>query len=166
MTDFNAESMHRLAKMALDSGEVASPEEAVALFSRYRLRVHLGAGWAGTLAGQACFLTALNTAVRAFLGGVEVNGDLDHTLDVPLFQGRSARLVAEELGAQVAGNTATALPTLVVGAAPEGALPEFCVRLSWDLSLIHIWGIPRKTRGSVRMTKGKQRCTHQKQMRP
>ena len=27
MTDFNAESMHRLAKMALDSGEVASPEE-------------------------------------------------------------------------------------------------------------------------------------------
>ena len=132
MTDFNAESMHRLAKMALDSGEVASPEEAVALVSRYRLRVHLGAGWAGTLAGQACFLTALNTAVRAFLGGVEVNGDLDHTLDVPLFQGRSARLVAEELGAQVAGNTATALPTLVVGAAPEGALPEFCVRLSWD----------------------------------
>ena len=48
-THLNAESMHRLAKMALDSGEVASPEEAVALFSRYRLRVHLGAGWALSL---------------------------------------------------------------------------------------------------------------------
>lgn len=132
MTDFNAESMHRLAKMALDAGEVASPEEAVALFSRYRLRVHLGAGWASTLAGQACFLTALNTAVRAFLGGVEVYGDLEHTLHVPLYQGRSARVVAEELGAHVTGAATTALPTLVVGAAPESMLPEFCVRLSWD----------------------------------
>ncbi|WP_431264257.1 hypothetical protein ACQ859_01175 [Roseateles chitinivorans] len=132
MNDFNAESMHRLAKMALDAGEVASPEEAVALFSRYRLRIHLGAGWAGTLAGQACLLTALNTAVRAFLGGVEVYGDLENTLDVPLYQGRSARGVAEELGGQVADTTSTALPTLVIGAAPDGALPEFCVRLSWD----------------------------------
>jgi hypothetical protein len=91
MTEFNADSMHRLAKMALDSGEVASPEEAVALFSRYRLRIHLGQGWASTLAGQACFLTALNTAARAFLGGVEVYGDLAVVLDVPLCQGHLQR---------------------------------------------------------------------------
>lgn len=132
MTEFNADSMHRLAKMALDAGEVTSPEEAVALFSRYRLRIHLGHGWANTLAGQACFLTALNTAVRAFLGGVEVYGDLGFTLDVPLYQGRGARAVAEELGAAVDNSTTTNLPTLVLGAAPEGALPAFCVQLSWD----------------------------------
>lgn len=132
MTEFNADSMHRLAKMALDAGEVASPEEAVALFSRYRLRIHLGHGWANTLAGQACFLTALNTAVRAFLGGVEVYGDLDHALDVPLYQGRSACGVAEELGAAVVNNATTELPTLVLGVAPEDALPAFCVQLSWD----------------------------------
>lgn len=76
MTQCNAESMHRLAKLALDAGEVATPEEALELFSRYRLHLHLGAGWADTLAGQACFLTALNTAVRAFLGGVVVSGGL------------------------------------------------------------------------------------------
>ncbi len=132
MTEFNADSMHRLAKMALDAGEVASPEEAVALFSRYRLRIHLGHGWANTLAGQACFLTALNTAVRAFLGGVEVYGDLGLTLDVPLYQGRSARGVAEELGARMVTNASTALPTLVLGAAPDGPPPDFCVQLSWD----------------------------------
>ncbi|SDY18679.1 ThiF family protein [Variovorax sp. YR634] len=132
MTQFNADSMHRLAKMALDAGEVASPEEAVALFSRYRLRIHLGHGWANTLAGQACFLTALNTAMRAFLGGVEVYGDLGLTLDVPLYQGRSARGVAEELGAPVVTNASTALPTLVLGAAPDGPPPAFCVQLSWD----------------------------------
>ena len=132
MTTLNADSMHRLAKMALDTGEVASPEEAVALFSRYRLRIHLGHGWANTLAGQACFLTALNTAVRAFLGGVEVYGDLSFKLDVPLYQGRSAFGVAEERGAAVVTNAATELPTLVLGATPESDLPAFCVQLSWD----------------------------------
>lgn len=132
MNEFNADSMHRLAKMALDAGEVASPEEAVALFSRYRLRIYLGQGWASTLAGQACFLTVLNTAVRAFLGGVEVYGDLGHVLDVPLYQGRSARDVAQELGAEVANNPASDLPTLVLGASPEGTYPAFCVQLSWD----------------------------------
>jgi len=132
MTTLNADSMHRLAKMALDTGEVASPEEAVALFSRYRLRIHLGHGWANTLAGQACFLTALNTAVRAFLGGVEVYGDLSFKLDVPLYQGRSAFGVAEELGAAVVTNAATELPTLVLGATPDSDLPAFCVQLSWD----------------------------------
>ncbi|MGM3412437.1 hypothetical protein [Ralstonia holmesii] len=132
MTEFNADSMHRLAKMALDAGEVASPEETVALFSRYRLRIHLGQGWASTLAGQACFLTALNTAVRAFLGGVEVHGDLAVALDVPLYQGRSAREVAEELGAAVVNNATTELPTLVLGTVPDGTPPSFCVRLSWD----------------------------------
>lgn len=132
MNEFNADSMHRLAKMALDSGEVTSPDAAVALFSRYRLRIHLGQGWAATLAGQACFLTALNTAVRAFLGGVEVHGDLGFALDVPLYQRRSARVVAEELGAEVTDNAASDLPTLVLGAAPECMPPEFCVQLSWD----------------------------------
>lgn len=132
MTEFNANSMHRLAKMALDAGEVASPEEAVALFSRYRLRIHLGRGWADTLAGQAGFLTALNTAVRAFLGGVEVHGDLNHALDVPLYQGRSAREVTTELGAAVVTNTTSELPTLVLGAAPDAFPSSFCVQLSWD----------------------------------
>ena len=132
MTEFNANSMHRLAKMALDAGEVASPEEAVALFSRYRLRIHLSRGWANTLAGQASFLTALNTAVRAFLGGVEVYGDLDHALDVPLYQGRSAREIAKELGAAVVTNTTNELPTLVLGAAPAALPSSFCVQLSWD----------------------------------
>lgn len=132
MTEFNADSMHRLAKMALDAGEVASPEEALALFSRYRLRIHLGQGWASTLAGQACFLTALNSAVRAFLGGVEVYGNLAVALDIPLYQRRSAREVAEELGAAVVNNATTELPTLVLGTAPDGTPPAFCVQLSWD----------------------------------
>jgi hypothetical protein len=132
MMKLDAESMHRLAKLALDAGEVASPEEALELFSRYRLRIHLGVGWAATLAGQACFLTTLNTAARAFLGGVEVCGDLEPVLKVPLFKGRKARDVVEELGGGLTTATTSDLPTLVLGEAPAGAKPDFCIRLNWD----------------------------------
>lgn len=132
MTTLDSESMHRLAKLALDSGEVSSPEEALELFSRYRLRIHLGAGWADTLAGQACFLTALNTAARAFLGGVEVVGDLSPVLHVPLFDGRKASTVVEELGGTVAADATARLPMLVLGCAPARPASSFCVRASWD----------------------------------
>ncbi len=128
----DAESMHRLAKMALDLGEVDSPEAALALFSRYRVRIHLGRGWADTLAGQACFLTVLNTGVRAFLGGVEVHGDLDSMLRVPLFDGRCGRDVVEELGGSVATAPSTNLPTIAIGEPPQDLPQGFCVRLGWD----------------------------------
>jgi len=132
MSALDAESMHRLAKMALDAGEVASPEEALELFSRYRLRVHLGDGWAENVAGQACFLTALNTGARAFLGGVEVYGDLSPVLRVPLFDGLRASEVVGKLGGVVTMVAISNLPTLVLGKAPLRPSPNFCILLSWD----------------------------------
>lgn len=133
MTQWNAESMHRLAKLALDAGEVATPEEALELFSRYRLHLHLGTGWADTLAGQACFLTVLNTAVRAFLGGVVVSGDLDQVLGVPLYEGHTVRAMTEALGGAVTERPASDLPTLVLGrATSQFAAAPFCIQLSWD----------------------------------
>ena len=132
MTMLNAETMHRLAKLALDSGEVSSPEEALELFSSYRLRLHLGSGWAETLAGQACFLTALNTAARAFMGGVEVYGDLSPMLSVPLYEGRLACDVVKELGGEVTNSAISVVPTLVLGSQAKMTMANFCVRLSWD----------------------------------
>lgn len=133
MNQWNAESMHRLAKLALDVGEVATPEEALELFSRYRLHLHLGTGWVDTLAGQACFLTALNTAVRAFLGGVVVSGDLDQVLRVPLYEGRAVRAVIEALGGAMMAHPVSDLPTLVIGQAiGQLVAAPFCVQLSWD----------------------------------
>lgn len=132
MSILDAESMHRLAKMVLDVGEVSTPEDAIQLFSQYRLRLHLGAGWADTLAGQACFLTSLNAAARAFLGGVEVCGDLSSKLAVPLYAERAASSVVAELGGTVVSNPDTALPTLVLGSAQLNAPPVFCMKMSWD----------------------------------
>jgi hypothetical protein len=53
-------------------------------------------------------------------------------LDIPLYQGRNAQVVAEELDAKVTYNAASDLPTLVLGTAPNSAPPAFCVQLRWD----------------------------------
>lgn len=132
MTVLDAESMHRLAKLALDAGEVSSPEEALALFSGYRLRIVVGHGWSDSLAGEACFVTAINTAARAFLGGVEVCGKLDPVLRIPLFEGRDAASVARELGASIGDPAPSEVPTLVLGAWTTTSPPSFCVSLRWD----------------------------------
>lgn len=132
MTQFNADAMHRLAKLALDAGEVATPEAALALFHHYRLRIHLGAGWADTLAGQACFVTALSTGSRALLGGVEVTGNLAPVLQVPLFSGMATKEIVRALGGTMSNVPTPSLPSLLIG---EGPCPEgaaFAVRVSWD----------------------------------
>lgn len=132
MNPINADSMHRLAKLALDSGEATSPEDALDIFSRYRLRIYLGQGWAESLAGQACFVTALNTAARAFLGGVEVYGDVNAVLQLPLYEGRGTTDVICELGGIVTTRVVHDVPTVVLGQWLEADQPEFCIRLQWD----------------------------------
>jgi hypothetical protein len=68
------DSLHRLAKLALDSGEAGSVEEALVLFSSYALHLEVGPGLAGSASRQAALLTAVNAARRAFLGGVTFSG--------------------------------------------------------------------------------------------
>lgn len=129
---YTAETMHRLAKMALDSGEASSPEEAMRLFARYRIRIHLGEGWANTLAGQACLLTAVSTASRAFLGGVEVYGDLGQRFSVPLYKGRDVASVIEALGGEIVSTSEVGIPTLIIGNPPKIRDPNFSVAVGWN----------------------------------
>lgn len=132
MKQFDADSMHRLAKLALDAGEVTTPEAALALFQQYRVRIHLGAGWADTLAGQSCFVTALGTASRAFLGGVEVDGDLTPVLSVPLFAGQPAAQVVRALGGTLLNAPSAHLPSLLIGSGPITPSAAFAIRPTWD----------------------------------
>ncbi len=130
--NMTTDTMHRLVKLALDSGEAANPEEAKNIFASYRLRIHLGVGWAGTLAGQAAFLTALNTAARAFLGGVIVTGDVGQTICVPLFEGKDATEVIALLGGRFMATTQEDIPTIVIGSWNDFSAPPFCIRLIFD----------------------------------
>lgn len=122
------EGLHRLAKVALDSGEAASVEEAMALFARYSLHIHVGASVATSPAQQAALLTAVNAARRAFLGGVTVSGVADAPLAVPLGRAGSLAAMVASVGGQIVADRPDAASYLAVGMG--GAAPESGVRVA------------------------------------
>jgi hypothetical protein len=76
MTDIEtmSDGLNRLVKIALDTGEATSIEEAESIFGAYRMQIVVGAGVEDNPVLQAALLTAVNCGVRAFLGGVSVVG--------------------------------------------------------------------------------------------
>ena len=124
--------LHRHLKLALDTGEVASLEEAQRLFDSYRLGIVVGSDVAHSETMQAAVLTAVNTGRRSFLGGVCVEGTVDVPLLVP--SGRSRTLgeaIADLQG--VVTNCAPGVPRIVIGGE---SIPhtdsEFAVRATFD----------------------------------
>jgi len=142
MTTVTADSMNRIVKLALDSGEAEDLEEAKNIFTRYRLQIHVGKGWADTLAGEAAFLTALNTANRAFLGGVWVSGDVSPLLRVPLFSGKTMIEAINELGGKYISEPRLDIPTIVIGRWDQHEAPIFCIRVcynGWQAGCVPVW---------------------------
>src|SRR5690242_4968914 len=97
----SGERLHRAVKMAVDTGEASTIEEAYALFRGYRLVVAVGADLAHSATSQAALLTIVNTARRCFLGGVEVYGPVDVPLQVPWRNCRTVREAVKDLGGRV-----------------------------------------------------------------
>lgn len=66
------DELHRLVKLAMDTGEAESVEHAQRIFAEYRIGVAVGReiGWSNT--HQAALLTFLRLASRVFLGGIDV----------------------------------------------------------------------------------------------
>ena len=83
------EHLHRLAKLALDSGEVSSVEKALELFSNYSIHIHAGTSVGKSPAQQAALLTAVNSARRALLGSITISGLGDAPLLVPIAKASS-----------------------------------------------------------------------------
>src|SRR2546421_10519055 len=77
------DELHRLVKLAIDSGEASTLEEAQQLFAGYPLVLDIGPDVASSPTMQAAVLTALNTGRRCFLGGVQVVGNLAVALRAP-----------------------------------------------------------------------------------
>jgi hypothetical protein len=64
--------LHRLVKLAMDTGEAESVEHAQRIFAGYRIGVAVGPEIATSPTHQAALLTFLRLASRVFLGGVDV----------------------------------------------------------------------------------------------
>jgi hypothetical protein len=111
-----AETLHRLVKQAIDSGEAASVEEAQALFGKFKLRIEIDAQWAREPIQQAVLLTAIALGRRVFLGSVDVAGDLDVPLLTPLRTEATLAAAVAALGARVVGvDPAATIPVVWIG---------------------------------------------------
>ena len=124
--------LHRHLKLALDTGEAASLEEAKRLFDSYRLGIVVGDSVAYSPTMQAAVLTAVNTGRRSFLGGVSVEGTLDVPLLVPW--GR-CRTLGEAIGdlQGVITECPPDVPRMVIGGESiPRADSEFAVRATFD----------------------------------
>ena len=126
------DQLHRHIKLALDSGEAASLEEAQRLFDSYRLGIVVGNSVAQSATLQAAVLTAVNTGRRSFLGGVFVEGALDVPLLVPWGQCRSLGEAVVDLQG-VETDVIPHVPRIVIGGGNSPtADAEFAVRATFN----------------------------------
>jgi hypothetical protein len=110
-----ADNLSRVVKIAVDSGEVQSIEDAYDLFRTYRVGVRVGPNVRGSAAHQAALLTIVNAGRRALLGGVFVEGMLDVPLAVPVPSCRSLADAVRTFGGQIDAALPADIPTLNVG---------------------------------------------------
>jgi len=127
-----ADRLHRLVKLALDTGEAASIEDAEKLFSRYRLAVMAGADTAVSQTRQAALLTIVNAGRRSLLGGVEVEGIADMPLLLPIAGCSTLAEAVAALGGRGVTETARDAPLVVIGEGAADTAQPFAVRTTFE----------------------------------
>lgn len=131
----NVDSMHRLLKSLLDSGEARSFTDAEAVFRGYGVRIALPAAWDHDPAAQIIALTTINAASRSFLGQVRVEGD-DLPLTIPGFEGRRVSEFATLAGlASPESLHCHRWPLVAVGSAQASATAIIPWAHGWEFGL-------------------------------
>ena len=126
------DQLHRHLKLALDTGEAATYEDAQRLFESYRLGVVVGDHVAHSATLQAAVLTAVNAGSRSFLGGVCVEGNLNVPLLVRWGHCRTLREVVANLRG-VNTPLAPGMPRITIGnSSGSSADAEFAVCATFD----------------------------------
>lgn len=126
------DQLHRLVKLALDTGEARTLEEAERLFAGYRLAIEVGRDVTASPTLQVAILTAVSTGRRSFLGGVQVAGALDVPLRVPWGNCHTLGEAVLDLQGHAVDAVDPRIPRLVVGDGRVGNSGEFAVRATFD----------------------------------
>lgn len=134
MSEWNLEdTLHRGVKMALDSGEASSLEEATKIFENYRLAIEVGPDIAYSPTLQAILLTAVNTGARCFLGGVQVGGHVDVDLIIPWKNCKTVQEAVSNLNGSIVKEIEPYIPRIIVGDVPVPMnTGEFAVRSTFN----------------------------------
>ena len=143
--DSIADRLHRTVKLALDVGEAATIEEAKRVFYGYRMQILVGSDVAESAVLQAVVLTAVNCAVRTFLGGVTVVGGTGPIrVTLPPFHNLADAI--EALGGCAARSAEPALPTLVIGDVQAEDIEPLAVRATvagWSGGVVPVSSLSR-----------------------
>ena len=127
-----ADTLNRLVKLAMDTGEAESLEEAEELFMGYRLGVAVGDDVGRSQTHQAALLTIVNCARRCLLGGIEVEGIAGMNLLVPVPPYRSLEEAVAGLGGGVVRSVRPDVPLVVVGNAKAKKPHQFAIRVTFE----------------------------------
>ena len=127
-----ADSLNRLVKLAMDTGETESLEDAEKLFIGYRLAVSVGDDAGHSTTHQAALLTIVNSASRCLLGGVEVEGITDMNLLVPVPPYRTLEDAVVGLGGRVVRSVRPDAPLVVIGNARAINRHQFAIRVTFE----------------------------------
>lgn len=126
-----ADRLHRTVKIALDTGEARTVEEAERIFAGYRAQVLLGPDVAENSVLQAAALTAVNCAARTLLGGVSVVG-AGGELRVRLPGATRVSDALAALGGRLAERPVPDCPTILIGDIEADSSSPIAVRATFD----------------------------------
>ncbi len=123
-----ADQLNRTVKVALDTGEVTSIEEAERLFAGYRLQILASPNVGESPPLQAALLTAVNCAARTLLGGVTVVGAKGQLCTaLPPFDSLASATVG--LGGCLTTAIDPMIPTVIIGDAEWDSLDPLAIRV-------------------------------------
>ncbi len=129
MSWVNADDIDRTAKILVDTNRAASLGEAQRMLRSFVLQVAVGPDLADDAAAQAALITVVNTAARAFLGGVHVHLARDSVLRTGWSDGLSASAAVTKYGGQIVGRLSSEHPTLTLGMKASVGKPV--LHLTW-----------------------------------
>jgi hypothetical protein len=115
MATVDADTLDRIQKLAIDTGEAATPEDAAKIFAGYRLQLDVGSDGLVGAAAEAAFATIINSAPRAFQGGVRVRLADDPKLKCGWVAGLQASEAVVRYGCELVSSLSDTYPTLVLG---------------------------------------------------
>ena len=129
-TDFaDPQVMSRVAKIAIDNGDVVSISEAYELLQTYQVGIRIGPEVADSYPHQAALLTLINIASRTLLGGVFVAGPVDASLRLSLPGFSSLESAITGLGGTIVDELDSNAPVIALGTVAD-EVPSDAISIS------------------------------------
>ena len=122
------DELHRLVKLAMDTGEAASVEHAQRIFAGYRVGVVVGPEIQCSQSHQAALLTFLRLASRVFLGGVDVVMPADGVVPALIPGNPGIAETIDKVGARRVKFLEPHIPVVCIGTVDVPHAASFAVR--------------------------------------